>query len=359
MTDGEGSGGPHLAERILARREEVARAATEEFLERHPGWLEDYGEGARRHGVEDAGYHVDFLAGALAADSVESFRRYAAWAARVLSRRGIEPHFLAESLEQVGRHVAGPLAPEEAARVRTTVEAGVRACRAASERPDAPATARHETLDLYLEVALRGDRNTALTIVREALREGMSPRELYLDVLQEAQYEVGRRWADNEITVAQEHTATMVCQYVLVRLYDDLPRPEHRRGRAVVTGVEGELHQVGANMVADTLEMDGWEVRFLGTQMPHRGIVDAAGEMEADLVCVSVTMLFNLPRLRDLVERLRNGRGERTPRILVGGGVFRADPGAWRTVGADGYGADLVEAVREARSLAGGSREEG
>lgn len=353
--------GAGLSERILARKDEVARSVTAEFLRRHPDWVERFGEErTRRFGVEDAGHHVDFLAGALVADSIESFRRYASWAARVLESRGIEPRFLAENLQQIGSRLSDALPDDEAERVRRFVEAGVRACQetdaATGEPPDAGSA--DDTLQRYLEAALRGDRKAAASVAQDALRNGMSAVDLYMDVLQEAQYEIGRRWAENRISVAQEHTATMVAQYVLVRLYDELPRPERLRGRAVVTGVEGELHQIGANMVSDVLEMDGWNVRFLGTQMPHGGIVEAVSEQEAELVGVSVTMLFNLPRVADLVERLREASPDRPPRILVGGGAFRAEPEAWRRVGADAFGRDLTEAVAEAAALASGAEAE-
>ena len=76
------------------------------------------------------------------------------------------------------------------------------------------------------------------------------------------------------------------------------PVSETQRGRPVITGVEGEFHQIGANMVADVLESGGWDVRFLVTQLPHAGILDAVEEHDADLLGISVTMVCNLPHPR-------------------------------------------------------------
>lgn len=355
------SGRSDLARRILDRRDELSRAVTEEFLLRHPDWIERYGERARRFGIEDARFHVEFLAGALAAGSPEAFARYAGWAARVLARRGIEPRFLAENLDQLGHQLAGGMDGDDAHTVRAFVHEGVRAAQsplpsepegASQPEPEgAPPSEAAEVREIYLQAALRGERTAALGVVREALRAGMPAPDLFLHVLQEAQYEVGRRWCDNRITVAQEHTATLVCQYVLVRLYDDLPRAGVSRGDVVVTGVGGELHQVGANMVADMLEMDGWRVRFLGTDMPHDGIVDAVAELGADVVGISATMLFNVPSVLDLVDRLRSGTLAKPPRILVGGSAFKGDPAMWTSVGADAFANDLKEAVEAARRL--------
>ena len=141
-------------------------------------------------------------------------------------------------------------------------------------------------------------------IALEMLRPDRPVPEVYTALLQPAQYEVGRRWERNEISVAQEHMATAVTQYVLAELYSRLEIPESTRGGLVVTGVEGELHQVGAHMIADILEADGWNVRFLGTQMPHRDILSTIEEHRPRIVGISITMLFNLPRARALIDNI-------------------------------------------------------
>lgn len=350
---GEARGDFALAERVLDLRDDVARAATDEFLGAHPDWIKRYGERARRRGIEDAGFHVDFLGGALSAQSVESFRHYVLWAARVLSGHGIGAHFLIENLQGVRDQLGTRLDPEQAATVAHYVEAGVEALRTRTLVPSQPeASSPHSAArELYLEAALRGDRRAALTIIRQAVEDGGDAPDVYVDVLQEAQYEIGRRWESNQISVAREHTATAVCQYVLMRLYDELPRPTGSRGRAVVTGIRGEEHQIGGNMVADMLEMDGWNVRFLGTKLPLDGILEAVGEMQADLVGISTTMLSNLPAARELILALRDRFAGSPPQILVGGRAYHADPESWRVVGADGMGLDLRSGVEIARTL--------
>jgi MerR family transcriptional regulator, light-induced transcriptional regulator len=104
------------------------------------------------------------------------------------------------------------------------------------------------------------------------------------------------------------------------------------------------MHQVGANMVADVLEIHGWEVRFLGTNLPQAGILRLVEEQRPDVVGISATMLFNLPRVRELVTGIR-ALPIPQPRILVGGAAFRAAADAWREVGADACGLDLEQAI--------------
>ena len=183
---------------------------------------------------------------------------------------------------------------------------------------------------LYLQAVLRGQREAAMGIVTASLKAGHPVLDLYLKILQPVQYEIGRLWERNAISVAEEHMATAITQSVMARLYPLVPQERQPcRGRMVLTGVEGEMHQVGANMVADVVEIHGWEVRFLGTNLPHEGILRVIEEQRPDVVGVSATMLFNLPRVRSLIEAVRALPIPR-PRILVGGAAFRTAAGAWR-----------------------------
>ena len=344
-----------LANFIESNRSTLATQVTDLFLERHPDWVQRFGDAARLSGEEDAGFHLDFLAGAILTGSEEAFGDYARWAAGVLAARGIAPSFLEENLNQLGQVMEGLLTPAQQKVVVGHVNRGRRACALTlDEARNVVAEGVSETLSVYLEAALRGDRRAAWTVVEEAMAAGRSVPWVYESLLREAQHEVGRRWADNLITVAHEHTVTAVTQYVLARLYDLLPRPPVTRGAAVVTGVAGELHGVGAQMVADAMEMDGWSVRFLGTGMPHAAIVDAVSEAEAAVLAVSVTLVANIPKARELIASVR--AAAEPLRILVGGSAFPQGSEAWRAIGADACGLTMADAVAlagEASTAAG------
>jgi methanogenic corrinoid protein MtbC1 len=175
----------------------------------------------------------------------------------------------------------------------------------------------------YLKVILAGKRKTALEIIMDAYRGGYPIPGIYMDVFQEALYEIGRLWETNKITVADEHMGTAITQYVMSNLYQYLERPDKQRGKVVMTGVQGELHQVGANMVADILEADGWDVMFLGTNVPADGVIQSIRKHGADLFGISSTMLFNIPRVIELAEAVRKEFSD-SVRIMLGGGAFRA-----------------------------------
>jgi len=102
-------------------------------------------------------------------------------------------------------------------------------------------------------------------------------------------------------------------------------------------------------MVADVLENAVWNVEFLGTDAPHTGIIDAVLAQDSDLLCISATMLFNVPNVVRLIRDLR----ARSPRlrVLIGGGAFHRKPELWVDIGADGFAPDLSAAVDVADRL--------
>lgn len=208
--------------------------------------------------------------------------------------------------------------------------------------------------DDYLTAILAGDRGSALRIAHGLVEDGAPVLDVYADVLQEALYEVGRLWESHRISVATEHIATAVTQLVLARLYENLPRRAAFRGRVVLTGIEGELHQVGGQMVSDALETDGWEVVYLGTDVPLPDVVDSVATLRPEVLGVSCTISRNLPKVAALVAAVRESLGARAPKVLVGGGAFLGSPSDAEKVGADLFAPDLRAAVAALRAPAAG-----
>jgi len=139
----------------------------------------------------------------------------------------------------------------------------------------------------------------------------------------------------NKISVAQEHMATSITQYAIAAIYPRLVPEVANRGSMVVTGVSGELHQIGANLVADTMEAKGWTVRFLGSNLPHLSVIATVEETSADVLCISTTIVANLPSVVELVESMRSKLRGRAPRIILGGSAHLFTPQ---------FGEDLGEA---------------
>ena len=340
-----------LAAAIKSLRSMVAEEATNQFLVLHPDWIARYGDRARQFGIEDAGYHQDFLAAAIMSGEPQAFQEYAEWAARMLMARGIEPRFLAENFEQIGEALRKRLTPPQVEIVDSYIRPGAERClaRDAKAVPE-PSSQLVQLTRMYTEAATGGNRHAALALVLEAVRQGHPVIDLYADVLQPAMYRIGHLWEENQITVAQEHMATAITQFVIAQLYPLIELPQNPSEKIVITGVPGEFHQVGANMVADALEASGWDVRFLGTDTPSKGVLDAVEEHEARILGISATMLFNVPQVIRLAEQVREKTGDRIS-IIVGGAAFRLAPGLCEEIGAKGYALDLRSAIRLVNGL--------
>lgn len=85
-------------------------------------------------------------------------------------------------------------------------------------------------------------------------------------------------------------------------------------------------------------------MRFLGTNLPHAGILSTIEEMSANILCISTTLVANLPAAADLVRAVRDRLGEKSPRIVVGGAAYRMAPRFAQSIGA----AEVIPDLRQA-----------
>lgn len=120
-------------------------------------------------------------------------------------------------------------------------------------------------------------------------------------------------------------------------------------GRVVIATIQGDIHDLGKNMVAMMLRAAGFEVYDLGRDVPPDVILKKALEINADIIAVSALMSTSLPYIKDLLKLLAE-KGLRSRFIvMVGGGAVTRE---WaREIGADGYGENFEEAVRVAIEL--------
>jgi methanogenic corrinoid protein MtbC1 len=203
----------------------------------------------------------------------------------------------------------------------------------------------------YLRAQLGGDRREALRlIVDEGLGRGLSCEDVH-KVIRHAQSEIGRLWQEDRISIAQEHMATAISQLVLSHVYQYANPPTPNGKKVMVACVEGELHEFPARLVADALDLAGFEVRYLGASVPHAALLQMLDAEKPDLLVLSATMTFNVPQLREAVARVRERSG--TLPLAVGGGACAFSPGLAGELGADLAGTDADELVALARRRLG------
>ncbi len=205
----------------------------------------------------------------------------------------------------------------------------------------------------YISGLLQGDRHRCRLLVKKALQEKMTLQELYEQVFAPAMVEIGRLWEMNEISIAQEHLATAITQSVISSFYEYLFSHKNKeyKGKMILTCVGDELHELGPRMLADLIEMEGWDVKYLGANIPVDAVFEMVVQEKPDLIGISATIEGNKEDIKKLVKRIK----EYDPGIpvMVGGLAFIISADLYEYTGGDFLGKNFVEALEFARKLAG------
>jgi len=338
-----GCGDP-LRERQAALAEDLVNR---QFAAR-PELAHRYGPAGREKCLQDANYHLAYLACAMDAGDPALFAGYVAWVKVMLGKRGIPVEDLERHLELTRTVVTQKLEGETAELAVTYINAGM--AKLPSLPTDLPSHfvngAPHVELGrAYLGALLNGERHAASQMVLDTISSGVPVKDVYLHVFQPAQYEIGRLWQLNEISVAQEHYGTGATQLIMSQLYPHIFASNKGAGTLVATCVAGDLHEIGGRMVSDFFEIEGWNTFYLGANMPSQAVVDTVIQRRAQVLAISATMLFHLPAVGELIKKVRAHSECRDVKILVGGCPFLSSPDLWRTIGADGSALNAQQAA--------------
>ncbi len=357
VTNAQGNGSPsgsRVAAALEVYADQIAGEVTRRHFEADSSLQAKFGDAGRAKCTEDASRHISYLAAAAAGSSDALFEEYVGWAKILLVRLHFSEEHLARNLSLLRQVIIETIPGEPGTAAGRIVEKGL------ARLPALPSVREtfideghpHSALaQRYLDTLLAGDRQGASEMILSAVKSGVTIRDIYLHVFQTSQYEIGRRWQMNEMSVAEEHFCTAATQLIMSQLYPQIFSSERRHRRLVAAAVGGDLHEIGVRMVADFFEMAGWDTYYMGANTPSSGLVSAALEKRADAVAISATMSFHIPAVVEVVAALKSAEFARPPAVLVGGYPFSIDVDLWRTVGADGYAADASAAVTMADEL--------
>jgi MerR family transcriptional regulator, light-induced transcriptional regulator len=214
----------------------------------------------------------------------------------------------------------------------------------------------------FLDALRAGDQHRADTIVENELESGTTVHGIYSTIFQPVLVETGRLWQENAIGIDREHYVSAAILRLMGRLDNRIvpPAQEKRQKKTVVAACVGEeLHEIGIRMVADYFRMDGWDVHYIGANIPASSVIDAVKEQKAGVLALSVTLLSRLSELRYLIRSLRADPVTAKTKVIVGGYPFLLVPDLWKQVGADAGVQHAEEVVAAARRLVAGTRSAG
>ena len=197
-----------------------------------------------------------------------------------------------------------------------------------------------------------GDEVVAASAAKEAVAAGIDPQRAIMEGLVPGMNELGRLYEAEECFVPELLVGAEALYAGL-----DVLRPlvaasgpnAHGEGVVVIGAVQGDVHDIGKNLVRLMLEVAGFEVHDLGRDVEMEKFIEESRRLDADLLCLSALMTTTMVAMKDFMPRFK----EELPRtkVLVGGApLSRHLADLW---GADGYGESAMEAAREAKRLLG------
>jgi 5-methyltetrahydrofolate--homocysteine methyltransferase len=179
-------------------------------------------------------------------------------------------------------------------------------------------------------------------LVDEGLAGGLDPVAINETLLIPSLEEIGKRFERRECFLPQMMLAAETVERAFSKLEPLFPKAEvGARGTIVVATVEGDVHDIGKNILASVLRNNGYRVVDLGKNVPAAVIVEAARERAADVVALSALMTTTVAQMPVVIGALKEAG--LSPKVMVGGAVVTKRFA--ESIGADGYAKDAAGAV--------------
>lgn len=205
----------------------------------------------------------------------------------------------------------------------------------------------------YLDFLLKKDRHGANRWIQELIQSGVSLETIYLTIFQAAMIEIGRLWQYREISVADEHMATVITQFIMTQLYLLIFSTKKNGKKLVALALGSELHVIGIRMVSDYFEYRGFETHYLGANIPVGAVLSYIKQFKPDLLALSVTLGSHLGALKTLMEQIRADQDLSSIKVLIGGQAVYTIENAKDYFLADGLAYDALSAYQVGVSLVG------
>ncbi|MCA1989166.1 MAG: cobalamin-dependent protein [Desulfarculus sp.] len=194
----------------------------------------------------------------------------------------------------------------------------------------------------------------ALAIAQDMVKQGADPFSI-LEACKQAMAIVGDNFAKGVYFLPELVMAGQILMQIseLIKpLLKDASSSKQSLGRVVVGTVEGDIHDIGKDIVVLMLEVNGFEVRDLGIDVPAAKFVEAVKEFNPQVVALSGFLTVAFDNMKKTVEALKEAGLRDKVKIQIGGGQI--DEEIRRYTGADDYGLDAMEAVSYAKKVVAG-----
>jgi 5-methyltetrahydrofolate--homocysteine methyltransferase len=212
---------------------------------------------------------------------------------------------------------------------------------------------------ILLQVIEDGAPAAGVQMASDALTAGLSPLDFFRGVVEPVLADIGDRFSRLEIFLPELMRAGAVVKAMQAQVLEPAIKasggPSFSEGTVIIGAAQGDIHDIGKNMVSLMLQVNGFKVVDLGTNIAPKAFIDAARRENADIIAMSSLLTPSMPYIRDTVQ-LVDGLGLRERFLLIAGGAPVTSEWA-ASIGLDGFGEDAVEAVEVCRRLMAKRRE--
>ena len=198
------------------------------------------------------------------------------------------------------------------------------------------------------EFLQKGRAKNVKALVQQALDEGMDPKEILNEGLLSGMMIIGAKFKNNEVFVPEVLVAARAMNAGLTVLEPKLVEVGNEPvGKAVIGTVQGDLHDIGKNLVVMMLKGAGFEIHDLGVDVAPETFIEKAEEVGADVICMSALLTTTMPGMQDCIDQLKE-KGLRDKYVVMVGGAPVNENFA-QQIGADYYTPDAASAAEVAR----------
>lgn len=335
--------------------EDLAEASFQKEVEENPDYYASLSPRTSKIIYRDTRYNIDFLYTAYLLHDDKIMADYAVWLYELLVSviREQTPEqtsqYVIEHFDVIRRCVLDTVSPEKQPELLRLIDLAKEDIRKAAppKKDVADKTCRYEAeIEQYLDSLFKKNNRRAFYLVQNFVERGIPLSDVYVEILAESMRRIGELWHTAQITVDTEHYCTSVTQMAMAELYPVLFETK-RKNKTLLCACPGtELHEMGARMVADIFENDGWDSVYLGAAVPEDAMMDAVEENKPDLIALSVTMPQHLIACQEMVEHLRKEYPE--AKIAVGGKAFSSTHELWKQWPVDFYAVDARDLLHYA-----------
>jgi len=207
-------------------------------------------------------------------------------------------------------------------------------------------------LSLLSKAIEEGNRDKAVQLTTEALSKGASPPDIITHGLQSGMGVVGEKFSSGEYFLPDMLMAARAMTAALEILKPLLEGTSMATmGRVVIGTVEGDMHDIGKNVVATFLKGSGFEVFDLGNNVPDKRFVEEVREKKADILGLSALLTTTMPNMGRVIKALEEAGLRSSVKVIVGGAPVTQDYANY--IGADAYAHDGGRAVPVCKQLLG------